>query len=119
MYALVDDGVPTYFVWDKNGMNLLVERDASGNVIADYTHGYAAIDGSGSLEAARKHASGVTYYQYRCGTATTTRALLDQDGNVTAQYRWNAWGRLLSGSDPAPATASDGRRIGSAERGNL
>ena len=43
-YAIEDSAGLRYFTWDRNGMNLLCERDAEGNVTAEYAHGYSAIE---------------------------------------------------------------------------
>jgi len=54
----------TCFVWDKDGLNLLAEKDTNGNVIAEYLHGYSPVEGIGTLIAAKKFVDSETFYQY-------------------------------------------------------
>ena len=99
MTSLVDtlDGSTTYYTWDKNSLNLLQERDATAAVIADYSHGHVEIEGSGSPVAARKTASGATYYQYPGYNGHgDTMVLTNAAGEVVARYAYNAWGQLLA-----------------------
>ena len=58
-YALQDSDGLRYFTWDAGGLNLLYEKDASGNVVAEYTHGYTPVAGIGSLVAARRMLGGL------------------------------------------------------------
>ena len=98
MYCMEDSETGTsYFTWDKNGLNILCERDAEGNVIAEYTHGYTPIDGIGSMVAARKEQDGATYYQYPIydGIKGNLHRLVNQNGILADVYEYNAWGVVL------------------------
>jgi len=46
-YAIQESTGTTYFTYDRDGLCALLERDSSGNVIAEYTRGYAPIVGIG------------------------------------------------------------------------
>jgi RHS repeat-associated protein len=95
-YAIEESTGLSYFTWDQNSMNLLSERDAGGNLMADYAHGHAPTDGIGSMTAARKPVGEATYYQYPIHDHRgTVMRLLDEAGKVVAAYEYNAWGRLL------------------------
>jgi YD repeat-containing protein len=96
-YAMQDSGGLRYFTWDSNGMNLLCERDAAGSVTAYYSHGYTPIDGIGSMVAAKQNAYSASYYQYPVyDHRGTVVRLVDQDGNPTAYYEYDAWGNEIS-----------------------
>ena len=104
MYAMEDGGETTYYTWDENGLNLLTERDAQGNVTAEYTHGHSPVDGAGTTAAARKQVDGCTYYQYpdkngHHDTVTISNAA----GVVTHRYTCNAWGELVHEQVTRPA----------------
>jgi len=104
MYAMEDGGETTYYTWDENGLNLLTERDAQGNVTAEYTHGHSPVDGAGTTVAARKQVGGCTYYQYpgengHHDTVTISNAA----GVVTHRYTCNAWGELVHEQVTEPA----------------
>jgi RHS repeat-associated protein len=92
-YAIEESAGLSYFTWDTNGMNLLCERGAGGNVTADYAHGYAPTDGIGSITAARKPVAETMYYQYPIyDHRGDVLRLVDEAGNVTSAYEYNAWG---------------------------
>ncbi len=108
MVAMDDAGTLTYYTWDRNGMNLLQERNASGTVTADYTHGYAPIDGSGTLAGAKKEASGVTYYQYPIiNHHGDVVKVVDDNGAVKDSYVFNAWGELIGETTSGAPNAFD------------
>ena len=95
-YAMEDSSGLRYFTWDTNGMNLLAERDASGDVIAYYTHGYSVVDGVGTMIAAKRNEAGTSYYQYPIYDMTgDVVRLVDQTGAPTAYYEYDAWGNVL------------------------
>jgi hypothetical protein len=79
----------TYFTWDENGMNLLCERDSSGAVTKEYTHGPTPVDGIGSVVEIEDGATGAFKYPHmdHRGTvfATTGEAEAQKDA-----YEWNA-----------------------------
>ena len=100
MYAMDDSGVVTYFTWDKSGLNVLSERDASGNVIAEYTHGDVPVAGSGSMVAAKKVESGTTYYQYPAyNHHGDVIKIVDENGAAADSYEYNAWGVPLCATE--------------------
>ncbi len=95
-YAVEESAGLRYFTWDGNGMNLLCERDESGDVTAEYTHGWTPVDGIGSMVAAVKTDGGGTYYQYPIyDHRGTVVRLVDEAGAVTAYYEYDAWGNAL------------------------
>jgi len=104
MYAMEDGGDTTYYTWDENGLNLLTERDASGAVTAEYTHGYSPVDGAGTTVAARKQVGGCTYYQYPGGNGHHDTVTISNDaGTVTHRYTCNAWGEIIDEQVTQPA----------------
>jgi len=96
-YAMQDSNGLNYFTWDTNGMNLLCERDVSGNVTAYYTHGFAAVDGIGSTVAVKQNRFGAAYFQYpgydHKGDLTV---VTDENGNEVARYNYTANGVTLT-----------------------
>ncbi len=92
-YAIEDSNGLAYFTWDSNGLNLLAEKDASGNTTAQYTHGYTPIQGIGSLVEAKKEVDSCTYYQYPIyDHRGTVVKLVDENGETVGEYHYNAWG---------------------------
>ncbi len=90
-YAMQDSDGLSYFTWDTNGMNLLLERDATGTVTADYSHGYTPISGIGSLVSAKKLEGGHTYYQYPVTDhRRTVVAVLDDNGTQKEDLAYDA-----------------------------
>ena len=95
-YALEDSNGLRYFTWDSNGTDLLAERNAEGEVVANYTHGYTPIDGIGSIVAAEKTVGSVTYYQYPIyDHRGTVMRIVDEDGEVCGDFEYSAWGKPL------------------------
>ena len=95
-YAMQDSDGLSYFTWDKNGMNLLAERDSSGAITAEYTHGHTPIDGIGSMVAATQDVSGTTYYQYPIyDHRGTVHNIVDATGTTTDTYKYDAWGKVI------------------------
>jgi hypothetical protein len=95
-YAMEDSAGLSYFSWDRNGMNLLCERDSTSGTIAYYTHGYSVVDGIGSLVAAKRAEAGVSYYQYPVyDHRGTVMCLVDESGTPVAYYEYDAWGNEL------------------------
>ena len=97
-YAMQDSSGLRYFTWDQNGMNLLCERDAAGSVSAYYTHGYTPVPGVGTMITAKRNEAGTSYYQFPvyggAGEGDVVR-LVDENGNATAYYEYDAWGNFL------------------------
>ncbi len=103
-YAAEDSDGLRYFTWDQNGMNLLMERDIYGTVVAQYSHGFASVDGSESLQAAKKIVDGVAYYQYPHYDLTgNVMRVTDSAGAVTHSYERNAWGEEISATEGSVA----------------
>jgi len=100
----------TYFVWDKGGLNLLAEKDASGNVTAEYIHGYSPVTGIGSLVAAKKTVGETAYYQYpQYDHRGTVVGLTDKTGAVIASYEYNAFGEPLVAEESTDVQAAGNR----------
>jgi YD repeat-containing protein len=98
-YAMQDSNGVSYFTWDRNAMNLLAERDLAGSVTAYYTHGDVAVEGIGSLVAAKRNQAGASYYQYPVyDHRGTVVRLVDENGTPTAYYEYDAWGNELRDS---------------------
>ena len=95
-YALEDSNGLRYFTWDSNGTDLLTERNAEGEVVANYTHGYTPIDGIGSMVAAEKTAGTLTYYQYPIyDHRGTVMRIVDEDAQICGDFEYSAWGKPL------------------------
>ena len=87
-------------------MNLLAERDSSGSVTAEYVHGFAPIDGIGSLVAARKTVSGATSYQYPLfDHRGTVYRIVDENG-VYIVAKQHVTHVCIRGHDPASGCLS-------------
>jgi len=109
-YAMEDSAGLTYFVWDKGGLNLLAEKDASGNVTAEYIHGYSPVTGIGSLVAAKKTVGETTYYQYpQYDHRGSVVGLTDKTGAVIASYEYNAFGEVISADESTEVQAAGNR----------
>jgi RHS repeat-associated protein len=95
-YCINKAGTVSYYLWD--GLNLLEERDVSGNLLARYTHGYTQIPGIGSVVEVQRTADGATYYQY---LSTDHRGsvydVTDASQNSQLSYTMDAFGRQLAG----------------------
>ena len=105
--ALIDSDGLRYFTWDQGGLNLLEERDISGTVTAEYTHGYSAVNGVGSMVTAHKTVDGANYYQYPAyDHRGTVYKLTDESGNVVGDYLYNSWGEPLYESETYPGVGS-------------
>jgi RHS repeat-associated protein len=106
-YALEEPTGLRYFTWDANGMNLLCERDARGNVVAQYSHGYTPTNGIGSMVCA-KSMQGGTYYQWPAyDQRGSVFRLTDQDAGPPSTFEYDAWGGILS-----QATVGQAERFG-------
>ncbi len=100
-YAMEDSDGLRYFTWDRNGLNLLVERDEAGEVLAEYKHGYVSVMGIGSMVYGKKTVSEATYYQYPVfDHRGTVYKVTDENGDVIGDYEYNAWGQPLLDDDP-------------------
>ncbi len=100
-YAMQDSDGLRYFTWDRNGVNLLAERDQSGTVTAEYKHGYVPIQGIGSMVYAKKKVGWLYHDQYPVyDHRGTVYRLTDENGNETATYEYNAWGEPIEDENP-------------------
>jgi|GEM_PF-6278429 len=109
-YAMEHAGATTYFQWDSNGLNLLTERDAAGNVTAEYTHGHAPIPGIGTAQTARKLDNGTPHYQYPIKDHRgTVHKLLDENETVVGTYEYDAFGRPILTQEDATTQALGNR----------
>jgi RHS repeat-associated protein len=78
------NGGTRYLYYD--GWDLVEERDASGNLIANYIHG----PGSDEM-LARIGTSGTVYYHQNALGSTT--GLTDSSGNLVERYQYDVYGR--------------------------
>ncbi len=109
-YAMENSAGVTYFVWDKGGLNLLAEKDSSGNVTAEYIHGYSPVSGIGTLVAAKKMIGETAYYQYpQYDHRGSVVGLTDKAGNVIASYEYDAWGNILQSNETAAVITAGNR----------
>ncbi len=100
-YAIEDSNGLAYFTWDSNGLNLLAEKDASGNTTAQYTHGYTPIQGIGSLVEAKKEIDSCTYQYPIYDNRGTVVKLVDENAQTIEKYHYNAWGFPFQYDDKA------------------
>jgi RHS repeat-associated protein len=92
-------GVRTYFVYD--GDTIVAELDTNGNPVVEYAWGLLGPIARLDLT----NPSNTRYYIL--DALGHTRLLLDNTGNVTDTYVYDAWGNLLKGSEfntPNPFT---------------
>jgi RHS repeat-associated protein len=93
------NGVRTYFVYD--GDTIVAELDSTGNPVVEYHWGLLG-------PIARLDLTNPSNNRYYITDALGhTRLLLDNTGNITDTYVYDAWGNLLKGSDfttPNPFT---------------
>ena len=94
-YKANKGGTYAYYVWE--GLNLLEERNASGNLVARYTHGATPIPGIGSIIEVQRNTATTTYYQYlQMDHRGTAYAVTDAAQNTQLSYAMDAFGRQLS-----------------------
>ena len=91
------DGAPAYFAWD--GLNPLVEKDATGATVKSHTHGAAAIAGIGSVVVTRRKSGETDLYQYPHYDHRGSLFELTGDEALSAEY--NAFGEELERSGAA------------------
>jgi RHS repeat-associated protein len=94
--AMQDSDGVSYFTWDQNRLNLLCERDTSGNVTAQYIHGYSPVPGIGTCVAAKRVTGGGTYYHYdHFDHRGTVIRRTDNNAAVVGYFEYDAWGNPL------------------------
>ncbi|WP_244404842.1 RHS repeat domain-containing protein [Saccharococcus caldoxylosilyticus] len=81
------NGVITNYHYQGDGLNVLYETDADGNVVRSYVYGE-----NGQLLAMKK--GGATYF-YHYNAHGDVIALTDAQGNIVARYQYDAWGNIL------------------------
>jgi RHS repeat-associated protein len=94
----VDSTGTTRYIWD--GLNIVLELDAAGNLRRRYTHGYAAIEGVSSLIDVED--AGSSHYFYHFDQVGGVRQLTDAYQNTGKSYEYGPFGRLLVESGTAP-----------------
>jgi YD repeat-containing protein len=96
-----------YYRWD-NG-NLLEERNAAGNIVARYTHGYTTIPGIGSVVECQRVTATTTYYQYHhMDHRGTVYAVTDPSQGAMLRYFQDAFGRQVKApTGTTPSLAND------------
>jgi len=109
-YAMEHSGQTTYFGWDSNGLNLLTERDAAGNLTAEYTHGHSPIPGIGTAQTVRKLDNATPHYQYPIKDHRgTVHKLIDANQTIVATYEYDAFGRPIVTTEDATTQALGNR----------
>ena len=89
--ASTHNGVTTDYVIDPIGLgNVAAEYDDAGSLVARYDHGYG-------LVARTDAASDPAYYTF--DALGSTSELTDGTGTATNLYRYDAFGKLLSGTE--------------------
>ncbi|EJQ36453.1 YD repeat (two copies) [Bacillus cereus BAG5X1-1] len=81
------NGVVTRYFYDGDSINPLYETDGNGNVLRQYVY---SIDGA---RLAMKSQGQTLFYHY--GPRGDIVAMTDQDGQVVANYEYDAWGNVL------------------------
>jgi len=103
--AIKESTGASYFVYDKDGLCLLVERNAAGSVTGAYTRGCAPVDGIGDLVVSQINTATTTYYRYpvfdQPGKLLRT---VSAAGVVSGSFEYNALGEKLLNQPPAEGT---------------
>ncbi|ANN35472.1 type IV secretion protein Rhs (plasmid) [Bacillus thuringiensis serovar coreanensis] len=81
------NGVVTRYFYDGDSINPLYETDGSGNVLRQYVY---SIDG---VRLAMKAQGQTLFYHY--SPRGDVAAMTDQNGQVVANYEYDAWGNVL------------------------
>ncbi|OOR07366.1 wall-associated protein [Bacillus cereus] len=81
------NGVVTRYFYDGDSINPLYETDGSGNVLRQYVY---SIDGA---RLAMKAQGQTLFYHY--GPRGDVVEMTDQNGQVVANYEYDAWGNVL------------------------
>ncbi len=98
-YTIDKGGTVSYYLWD--GLNLLEERDSSGNLIARYSYGYSSIYGIGSCVEIYQQAS-EHKYTLVMDHRGTAYVLLDETGTEVGRRWYDAFGVLLGSTGSWP-----------------
>ncbi len=98
-YTIDKGGTVSYYLWD--GLNLLEERDSSGNLIARYSYGYSSIYGIGSCVEIYQQAS-EHKYTLVMDHRGTAYVLLDETGTEIGRRWYDAFGVLLGSTRAWP-----------------
>jgi hypothetical protein len=92
---IVKGGAATYYCWD--GMNQLEERDASGNLVARYTHGVGPVYGVGSVVEVMRKRGATTYFQYlHMDHQGSVQAITNTNQATTHKYVADGFGRQIA-----------------------
>ncbi|MED1304754.1 polymorphic toxin type 35 domain-containing protein, partial [Bacillus pacificus] len=81
------NGVVTRYFYDGDSINPLYETDGNGNVLRQYVY---SIDG---VRLAMKSQGQTLFYHY--SPRGDVVAMTDQNGQVVANYEYDAWGNVL------------------------
>lgn len=81
------NGVTTRYHYDGDSINPLYETDGSGNVLRQYVY---SVDG---IRLAMKSQGQILYYHYN--PRGDVIAMTDENGQVVANYEYDAWGNVL------------------------
>jgi YD repeat-containing protein len=93
-YRIDRGGTDSYFLWD--GLNLLEERDGSGNLVARYTHGYTRIPGIGSIVEIYKPGTPNKTYYLAMDHRGSAYVISDESQTEIGRRQYDAFGRVLS-----------------------
>jgi YD repeat-containing protein len=103
--ALVDSNGPAYFMYDKDGLCQLVERNNTGSIRAEYTRGTSPVAGIGDMVAAKVNTATTAYYQYpNSDIGGNVRRIVNAAGAVTGSFEYNAFGEKLLNQPPPEGT---------------
>jgi RHS repeat-associated protein len=86
----VEQGITTEFVYD--GVNVLVERDDSGQTVARNSWGLSLGGGIGGLLVREQGGTEIFYHYDGRGDVA---GVSDGSGNVTGRYRYDAFGNVV------------------------
>ena len=102
--AIKESTGASYFAYDKDGLCLLVERNAAGSVTGAYTRGSAPVNGIGDLVVSQINTPTTTYYQYPVYDRGNVQRTVNAAGAVTGSFEYNAWGEKLLNQPPVEGT---------------
>lgn len=90
-----ENGVSRYFLYD--GDDLLMEADQNGAPIRTYTH-WPGVDAPHSVRVTNSSGQNFIYYYITEAPGHVT-GLLNEAGQVVAEYRYTPWGEVESTTD--------------------
>jgi hypothetical protein len=92
----------TYFTWDRDGLCPLLERDADGNITAEYVRGYSPVAGIGDALMVNVPVGGCTNRQYPIyDHRGNVVRITDQYGTPTGYFEYDPFG-ITEQENPPP-----------------